>query len=46
MSTAEPWRDVSFHRGSVALQTLRGEGAAPYGGFNVGGHVGDAWAHV
>ena len=46
MSTAEPWRDVSFRRGSVALQTLRGEGAAPYGGFNVGGHVGDAWAHV
>ena len=46
MPIVEPWHEVSFHPGSVALQTLRGEGVGPYGGFNLGGHVGDGWAHV
>lgn len=41
-----PWRDVSWQPGSQAIQTVCGDGDRPYGGFNLGIHVGDDPAMV
>lgn len=38
--------DWALPAGVKALQTERGEGPAPYGGFNLGDHVGDEIDHV
>ena len=46
MSISEPWFEVNLAPDVIAVQTIRGIGKAPYGGFNLGLHVGDDHNHV
>lgn len=43
---SNPWLSIDLGAGIVAVQTHRGEGAGPYGGFNLGLHVGDDESQV
>ena len=41
MSISDPWLKVDLTPDVIAIQTIRGIGKPPYGGFNLGLHVGD-----
>ena len=46
MSISDPWLKVDLTPDVIAIQTIRGIGKPPYGGFNLGLHVGDDHNHV